>query len=101
MVLVRRPLLSLEFAPAELLKFDMPSVLVGKKEEARLVLPARAGTQVATATWKNSRWVFQWANEDATRTHQASYTLHPKGCEITVTVQLYDDKPSIQAKLRL
>jgi hypothetical protein len=41
------------------------------------------------------------ARQDATRTHQSSYTLHPKGCEITVRVELFPGKPSLEAKLKV
>jgi hypothetical protein len=57
--------------------------------------------QVLLGTWKSSRWVFQWTSEDATRTHQSSYTLHPKGCEIAVRVEVFEGKPSLEAKIKV
>ncbi len=124
-VLDSRPVVSFSFSPAELLKFDMPSVLIPRKEEQSVTLAGKASTQILLGTWKSSRWVFQWASEDATRTHQSSYTLHPKvkmmrsailfliffnffslptemqGCEITIRVELFPGKPSLEAKIKI
>ncbi len=62
-VLESRPVVSFVFAPAELMKFDMPSVLIPKKEGREVTLKGRASTDILHGTWKGNRWVFQWASE--------------------------------------
>lgn len=81
-----RPIIEFAFAPAELMKFDMPSV--PSSEKATLVIPAKKSVKLVTGTLKGAsgRWVFQWASDNGSRTHQCSYTLHPKGCQMTIKV---------------
>jgi hypothetical protein len=62
-VLDARPVVSFSFAPGELMKFDMPSVLVAKKEGREVTLKGRASTDILQGTWKGNRWVFQWPSE--------------------------------------
>ena len=83
-----RPQLTMSFQPAELLKFDMPSVPAPKNSHgSSLVIPAKASLELLKVEFRKSRWVFSWANDSGDKTHQCSYTLHPKGCEISVRVE--------------
>jgi hypothetical protein len=82
------PFLTFAFQPAELMKFEMPSILTGKKGE-KFHLAAKSSLVVLNGTLKAGagRWIFTWKNDDGTRTHQCSYTLHPKGCEVAITLE--------------
>ena len=83
-----RPQLLFRFEPAELLKFDMPSVPAPKETHgSELVVPAKSSVEIVNVTFKGSRWVFRWASDSGEKTHQCSYTLHPKGTTITVRAE--------------
>ena len=83
-----RPQVTMVFAPPELLKFDMPSVPAPKESHASaLVVPSKSSVQILKVEFRKSRWVFSWASDNGEKTHQCSYTLDPKGCEITVRIE--------------
>ena len=82
-----RPDISFSFKPAELLKFDMPSVPSEKDTDAKLVLPSRKSTKIFEASFSKTRWVFKWASDSGARTHQCSYTINPSQ-ETVLTVKV-------------